>query len=369
MTFLSIILFSSVFIMLLLMENILVIENSKMPTNYKKYKNKYNFIFAIILFSIAALRSPYTGMDTSGYYIMYNKMVHDNNALGYYLSQFITAIKEGTYIDSFGWDFCNKLLSLIIKDGQLWLALLSAIFIVSVYITIKRHSADPVISWAYILSIFIYTFILQGLRQSIAMSIILLSLKYIYNRDLLKFILLVALATLFHQSAIIFLIAYPLYNLKVSKLYFWIIGISFAAARIIPSVVIALLSRFAGDSRFAGYLEGRSNMYSVTGFFVLFAIFTFCYLHKKETLKADQKNQLLYTLSMVSLVLQSSVGIIAEMFRVSYYFSMFNMLLVANVCDSIVDRKKSRIIKYSMIIIFALYFFVSGGFEYKFFWQ
>jgi len=366
---LSVILFSSVFVIALIMENSLEIEGIEVSPYNKKYKNKYNIVFAIILFLIAALRHPNTGADTSGYYWMYNKMLSDFNSLDYYWIQFITAIKNGTYTDTLNWELLSKLLSYVIRDGQLWLALVSAVFIFTVYKTIKEYSEDPVISWVYILCIYIYTFILQGLRQSIAMAFILMSIKYVYKRNLLGFIIMVTLATLFHQSAKVFFIVYPLYNLKVSNIYFLIIAVSFFVARFFSSIVSVILNKLVTDSRFSDYLQGRENMYSATSFFVLGAIFIFCYVNKDKLLKKNPQNQILYTISMLSLVIQSTAGIVAEMFRVSYYFNMFNMLLVANVCSSIEDDKKRRQTKFIILLIFVLYFFVSGGYRYKFYWQ
>ena len=308
-------------------------------------------------------------MDTSGYYWMYMDILSDYNSLDYYWLKFITSIKNGTYTDMLNWELISKLLSYVIRDGQLWLAVISAIFIVAAYKIIKEYSDDPVISWVYIFCMYIYIFILQGLRQSIAMAFILMSIKYVYKRNLLGFIIMVTVATLFHQSAKVFFIVYPLYRIKVSNIYFLIIGASFLVSRFLSSIVSVILNKLVTDSRFSDYLQGRENMYSETSFFVLGAIFIFCYLYKDELLKKNPKNQILYTISMLSLVIQSTAGLVAEMFRVSYYFNMFNLLLVANVCSSIEDEKKRRQTKFIILIFFALYFFVSGGYRYRFFWQ
>lgn len=366
MNSLSIILFSAVFLSLLVMENLLEIEQFKRPESALKSKNRYNFSMMIIFILIAGLRSPRTGADTYSYCFMYNKMVRNDVTLKYLFDKMVDAIKEGEFKDSLNWDVFSKMLSYVIKDAQLWMAVISAIFIIAVGIIIKRYSKAPMVSWAYFLGVFIFVFILQGLRQSVAMAIILFSLKFIYDRKFIKFLILVLLATLFHQSAIIFIIAYPLYNLKVTKIHFLIIGISFFACTVMPSRVKQFIGFFVEDSRFEDYLEGRENMYSVSGFLVLLMIFAFCYMFKDEEIMKEPQNQFLYTLSMLGLVFQSAAGLVAEMFRISYYFNMFNMLLIANVSTAVFDKKKMAI-KSALILAFAAYFFISGGFNYKFF--
>ena len=366
MNSLSIILFSTVFLTLLVMENLLEIEQFKTPESVLKSKNRYSFSIMVIFVLIAALRSPRTGADTYGYCLMYNKMVRNNVTLEYLFNRMIEAIKDGEFKDSLNWDVFSKMLSYVIRDTQVWMALISTIFIVAVGIIIKRYSKAPMVSWAYVLGVFIFVFILQGLRQSVAMAIILFSLKFIYDRKLLKFLLLVLLATLFHQSALVFLIVYPLYNLKVTKIHFLIIGISFFMCTVMPARVKQFIGFFVEDSRFEDYLEGRENMYSLSGFLLLFIIFAFCYMFKDEEIMKEPQNQFLYTLSMLGLVFQSAAGLVAEMFRVSYYFNMFNMLLVANVSVAVYDKKKIAV-KSALILVFAAYFFISGGFNYKFY--
>lgn len=366
MNSLSIILFSAVFIALLVMENLLEIEEVKGSGCLVKNRNKYNYIVTIIVFLIAALRSPTTGADTYGYCVMYNKMVRKDVTLKHLFDNMVEAIKQGEYEDSLNWNLFSKGLSYVIKDTQLWLAVISAIFIIAACIIIKRYSKAPMVSWAYILGVFVFVFILQGLRQSVAMAIILFSLTFVCERKLVKFILLVLLATLFHQSAIIFLIVYPLYKLKVTKFHFLIIGIAFSVCTILPASVKQFIGYFVENSRFENYLEGRENMYSLSGFLVLLLIFIFCYMFKDEKIMKEPQNQFLYTLSMLGLVFQAAAGLVAEMFRVAYYFNMFNMLLVANVSVAIYDKKKIAV-KSALILLFAVYFFISGGFNYKFY--
>ncbi|MBQ6906957.1 MAG: EpsG family protein, partial [Clostridia bacterium] len=329
MSFISTILFPTVFIIMFVAENLLIYENTD---TLRERKNNYNIFIGIILFLTAALRHRNTGADTASYYGMYRAIANGSRNLVFFWNDFVKSITSNDYEDMIFWNLNSKLFSYINKSPQIWLAFIALIFFFAAYKIIKKYSDDPVISWAYLLCVFVYTFVLKGLRQSVAMSIVILSVDYIYERKLIRFLLLMALATLFHQSAFVFIIAYPLYKFKLSKIYFAIIGISIFMVRIMPSTIVNLWKYFASESRFSNYLEEKNmQSMSMTGWLVFFAIFVFCYLFKKDTIKNNPKNEFLYTMSMVALVMQSGAGIIAEMFRISNYFNLFNMILVANV--------------------------------------
>ena len=365
----SVLLFGMVFIFAFFMEtNIIIVEQNDIEAAVKK-KRIYNILFFIILFLIAALRHPNTGADTSAYYSMFHYILNSENPLNNYWETLITSLRNGSFTDAIFWNFFSKLASFIIQTPQLWLAFVSGLFLFAVYTTIKKYSDDPVISWTYILSLFIYSFILQGLRQSMAMTIVLFSLKYVFDRKLWKFLLLMGLATLFHQSAIIFVIVYPMHKLKVRIWYFIVIGGMMILSYAFPSVLLSILPSAISSSRFGIYLYGREGMYTISGWLLLFIIFSFCYRYKGNAVKNNPHTSMLFTLLMIGLAMQSMAGMIAEMFRVSYYFNMFSMLLVPNVICSIQKPQYRTEVRFLVLLAFMAYFFYSGGFVYRFFWQ
>lgn len=91
-----------------------------------------------------------------------------------------------------------------------------ALFNCMVYYYFIKKYVPPAYYW---FAVFLYVFTpqlmlynLSGMRQSVAISIFLLSINYIYKKDFLRYALLIFLATLFHTSAIILL---PVYLLGV----------------------------------------------------------------------------------------------------------------------------------------------------------
>ena len=332
------------------------------------YSHKYNVIFALLLFAIAALRSPNTGADTGGYYSLYKNILSANLPLEHYFTDIIDGIRSGTYTDGQMWSLFEKIASYVIPNAQLWMAFVAGIFIFACYRLIKRYSLDPIISWVYVYSIYLFTFILQGFRQSIAMAIVMLSFKYADEKKPVKFLLMIGAAYLFHQSAIVCLAIYPLVRLKSSKLYFIPIFGGLVLAYITPSSIIPVLENLISETRFSSNYTFAGETLSIMGWVLLFLFFSFCFIFKDAAIKQNQVNEKLLTITMAGLVIQSFVSVLSEMFRVSYYFNMFNMVLVANTCACVSERNQ-KIVRYGFILAMMAYVFYSGVFQYKFFWQ
>src|SRR5699024_3795956 len=65
----------------------------------------------------------------------------------------------------------------------------------------------------------IFHFSLSGYRQSLAMIGVVISLKFIKQKNVFKFLLTIFLASLFHQSVLVFIIIYPISQIEISKKY------------------------------------------------------------------------------------------------------------------------------------------------------
>ena len=103
-----------------------------------------------------------------------------------------------------------------ISNNYTFCLFLQAVLIYSLsYISIKKYSLLPVFS---VLIWFSFSFAgIFFVRQTIAVALILFSFFYIVERRFWYFFALVIIATLFHKSAIVFLPAYYLFTLNLSK--------------------------------------------------------------------------------------------------------------------------------------------------------
>ena len=157
----------------------------------------------------------------------------NSNGFGYILASCILLIIAVIRFDV-GWDYRSYytildekilagyirfeplclLLSLIamhFEMPELFFILSSIIIYTTTFIAFKKFSVSPSLSLIVYLGLF-YLISLSIIRQALAISICLYAYKYVISRNFRKFILCIIIATLFHYSAIISLIIYPIFH-------------------------------------------------------------------------------------------------------------------------------------------------------------
>ena len=126
---------------------------------------------------------------------------------------FSTAYIFLQYPTELGYVYLNVLLSYFTANRYIFIFVLTLIIYALYYINIKRYTSDYRIALLLFLGLlFFFTF--TYLRQMIGVGIAGLSLKYVYERKLWRFVALVLLAVSFHNSAIILL---PVYFIPIKK--------------------------------------------------------------------------------------------------------------------------------------------------------
>lgn len=189
--------------LLLILISILLI----LSTKDNKNKNKYILLSAVILIVYTTFRANIPGAiignDYNSYFDWFNRIGNINI---FNLNNFLF-----------------NLLLLIVKvttnNYHVLLLIISSLLVFSIY----RFSFDNTKANNYVWSIFIfiafgmYDLSVSAMRQWIACSIFLLSFKFISNKDLKRYIILILIASLFHNSAIILLPTYFIININLSK--------------------------------------------------------------------------------------------------------------------------------------------------------
>ena len=179
--------------------------------------------------------------------------------------------------------------SLSISFVFFWFLLSSFNFSLKYYIF---HKYSPLV-FASLLLYFVGLFLerdFDGIRQGLAIGFCYISIPFILNRNAIPFIIIIAIASSIHASALVFLPAYFLVNLKVSNtVIFAIIGtlVILVFANIsFTKLVISILPDSIIKMRIETYMTLADSQYSqkigisVGLLFRLFVLFVFVYFEK-----------------------------------------------------------------------------------------
>ena len=266
----------------------------------------------------------------------------------------LTAFIFELYPTELGYGYLNVLLSYFTANRYIFIFILTLIIYALYYINIKRYASDYRIALLLFFGLlFFFTF--TYLRQMIGVSIAGLSLKYVYERKLWKFIACVLLATLFHNSAIILI---PIYIIPIQKL---------SVGSVVIVMIICLLIGVSGvsSSLFEAYsstsgLEERTTKYieDTSGFRIAYLLeaifFLWLILSNYGKVGTDKRQIVLLNVALtfcaiLLLFIRSENG-----GRLGWFFIMG---LIATLTTVLIQQQKdifNKILVYT--IIFFLYF-------------
>lgn len=334
----------------------------------RKDKSRFGvcLIAFLSLWLIQALRDTTIGYDAYNTYLPAFSSLAENDLNNLFFSTTSYAFEPG-------YEVYMKLIRLLTDNENVFLAITSLFVLVPVAYVIYKYSDRPALAFAVFVGVILYHFSFSGLRQAIAISFCFLSFKFIKDRKLIPFLLLVLLAYSFHKSAIVFAPAYFLYNIRIN---IWTIAIS--ALLVVISFVyvdqLALIFRLFlfGETKYSGYLETNGGAVGLTILYFVFSIFLFLFSDKKNT-----THQFFFWASVMVLVFQP-LGIISQVAdRVGYYYLVFFCLSIPNAISGSpsLNNPTKRVSEF-ILLCFLVFFFVycnAGGYldvvPYKFLWE
>lgn len=317
---------------------------------FKIEKKKYCIIIGILMTCIVGFRSIEMGMgDTKLIYVS----IFDQLA-GLSLKESYLFIKNSDIEVVFY--FLTRIYLLITNNVRIYILILSIPLNYSVAKIIYKYSKIPSLSFIMFLSLNYFGFSFTLLRHCIALAILIHSYEYICKREFKKFAFIVFIAGLFHRTAWVFIIAYPISNkLKIGLKNISIPLIAAIISYAFGEKILVALSYFIKSGHFIQYLTVREN--TITFFLMnfLMLIFTLC-ITKKSDYNGEIKQQI--NLLTIGTSIASCMVFLSEAFRISTFFTIYSILLLPNVISSIKSKKARLVIEIMLYIIFITYFFM-----------
>lgn len=284
-------------------------------------KSRYfNFLFVLISILIFALliglRSVSVGNDTESYLRIFERSF-SNPDHGY-----IQRLESG-YI------LLNRFVYSIFDGSFTALMLITGLVSISlIFFTLAKFSKDFFLSLMVFLSVGPFFFLHSGMRQGMALSILFFSSRYILNSNLFRFFFSVAVASLFHLSALIMLPFYLIkkYTPKFQLIFmFWLFSIPFTLSplflynllELIEALVPLGYDRYFYDIsqliRHSAGLGIRAIFFHCIAFLLFVAIYK-CRLTKEEhflivmaTLGISMSNYLMYSVNISRIALYFNI--------------------------------------------------------------
>lgn len=218
----------------------------------------------------------------------------------------------------------------------------------------ENKEAKPMMVFMYLFSPFIFS--LSASKQGIALSFLMLSIKYVYDRKIIKFSLCTLVAFLFHSTAIVFFPVYFFINNKRE------IGTLKKIVIIVASLFVIMnlqwiLSGFMGgryETYALDFVEGRNRTFWLYAFISVVFLFI-----RKKLIAIDKRNDLLIIMMIIGAICQYLGFYNAFAKRIGEYFLMTQVLLIPQ-CMYLFTDKSKKIFNFLTALYIILIFLIAN---------
>lgn len=351
-------------------------------------KHHKNFLVgtAILMTLFYGLRGQNVGSDTISYITMFK--VDGAQPLSN-LWDYMWEKKSPAFV------LCEWLFYQILPFPQLWLIATSAFFFFTFSKFVEKNSMDPYFSYFIFFTIF-GTFPMTGVRQSCAMAVLMIAFEQMKKKKLIKYLLLMGLAYLFHKSAIVFFPFYFIGRRRITKLDIPIISIMIVAIYRNRAFLFDYIKSFTSYDYFEQLNHGEPINFSIMIYGATLSALLLCLLltsqKKRQVAKQYQKENSLRNgnsyiekraspLVLRSLIRQAvrkdgelvlysqyaNAMILASLFmplvaingavrRIVMYYALFMILFIPKVFCNFIEPKSRNILKilFGAVLLYLL---------------
>ena len=282
-------------------------------------------VYAIVFYSIIFGLRYGVGTDTNSYINDYESAVR--------------GMQNSTYEVGFAW--FENLFALNSLPCSLYLGSIALIQLFLVYFVLRKNKyVFPYIAITFILGCVWLTYA-NGMRQEIAFSIYFLAMSYMDKKHFLLYFLFVFVATLFHKSAFILFLTFPLLINKdlfpSKKVQFILFVLAIIAGNLnIVSEIMDKLQAFATMFGYDNYFDDRylekfmkKDSGNGVGYYVLLLLPTITIYFSDILKKQIPSINRIYNLYFIGVMLKYAFISSPLIQRVNYYFYGFEFIVMA----------------------------------------
>lgn len=336
------------YIIVLLLLTLLAVFKTRQnasPYNTEMVNNKDNihlWIGMLSIFFLMALKQPITG-DYSRY-----------------ATHFMTIMYKSLKGQSFllsepGFFYFNRFLRSLTDNSGYFFAMTAGIICFCVGRFILKNADNKRFAVFFYYTIGLFAFSMAGLRQTLAMSICLFAYSAMKRRKFLQFAVIIAIAFLFHRSAIFFLPAYFIANIK------WKFHTIFGVISLY-SVIFLFFDRIY--EYIVGWLDYDYGIESTGngGIFliILVIISVLTLIYRGKLLELDPNNIIFINLHFTVLALWIFRLFTRTVERPSYYYLYASIILLDKILSIKLERDKDiitrKILVLASLVFFGLFF-------------
>lgn len=194
----------------------------------------------------------------------------------------------------------------------------------------------------------------SNVRYYFAMAVCAWAMKYVFEKNLVGFVLWIAFAALFHKSVLLVIPVYLVaYYLKWSRRTVWLIPAACLSLSLGKPVVRKLM--FVFYPYYEGDMILDVETVSYANIAKCLAVLVFSLIYYKKGVKGNSRAETLFNLNLFALIIYTFGYYILETSRICNYMMLGHVFLIPLVLRSITDKRQRTFFLVSVISAYTMY--------------
>lgn len=192
-------------------------------------------------------------------------------------------------------------------------------------------------------------------RYYFALGIAFAAIPLVINRQWMKFILLILLASLFHKSVLLVIVFYYLAQRNWKKYQLLLSGIFCASFFIFKDFYIKLFYKFYPTYEGTGIINGGTSYIAIIRCLMVLVLSLILY---KSIIKDDRTMQFYFYCNIGALLVYLCCSFLPDVSRAGYYLSVTHILFVPAMINRILNKKLRMALMIGLLTGCVVYFSV-----------
>lgn len=323
----------------------IVTSNYHDEARYIKVSRYLTIAVCVVLVLLSALRAPSVGPDTPGYILDY-EYLHNYSYEG------LLERHEGYG----GYYIISKFFDELSLPVTVWFGFVAMVYVSSMYFFIKRYSDNLLFSMLIFITCGLFMFSLAGMKQTLAMGLMMYSFLTFVDRRYVYSIALAIIAFTCHASVLIMLFGYVLYFFRNSKYFYYIIIGGALTALIASEWLLESMVSALGNEHYEMYLNFKNTYTASTLIFYATIVAIAMFGYKAYSQQSSSTSKVMLGFSIIACALQSLSSILPDAFRLAYLYTPAFMILIPNSISAIEKKLNRDIVNLAMITCLVVFF-------------
>lgn len=360
------------YIVIFLISTLLFAFASKLK---RKQKICLEYLAVFLLCILAGMRASNIGTDTSGYLRpLIENAINSKNINEYWNASWIVGHWKKTITNQFEPGFTLVIFVIARITGSIIFTqtFIQFLIVYPVYRAIKKIEGIPLWFGMLVFDCLLFNHTLNMIRQSIAMSLVLLAIVFWIYRENKKSLFLIFLSCSFHLCGVIgFAIIYIYKKVSNHKIYenngrifknrnfnrAIIIGFAVVLLANVISIILAKI----GISRFLMYINGSIKFMPNQLILRLPGIILFTYSFKRINERTLGNGHFYLLLIIYEILVSQLAGVNDYSIRIAQMFTIFDVISYSMAAKYSKHKYLNYMIFIAYITIYWLYYFGFGG--------